>query len=104
LLLRVNQALKLNNKAVIDEQLKLNDPHYERRQIREEFFQQKKTTLEHFKGKEYLQESAIAVHKRQRPAASGGPKESYGWDVFNADSIYKAYEKRINKIPKLLQG
>jgi len=44
------------------------------------------------------------VHKRQRPAAGGGPKESYGWDVFNADSIYKAYEKRINKIPKLVQG
>ena len=31
-------------------------------------------------------------------------KESYGWDVFNADSIYRAYEKRVNKIPKLLEG
>lgn len=28
---RMNQAIKLNNKAVIEEQLRLNDPTYERR-------------------------------------------------------------------------
>jgi hypothetical protein len=38
-MLRVNQALKLNNKAVIDEQLRQNDPHFERRQAREDFFE-----------------------------------------------------------------
>jgi hypothetical protein len=37
--------------------------------------------------------------KRDKPA-----KESYGWDMFNTDSIYKSYEKRVNKIPKLLEN
>lgn len=36
---------------------------------------------------------------RDKPA-----KESFGWDVFNQDSIYRAYEKRVNKIPKLLEN
>lgn len=58
-MLRVNQALKLNNKAVIDEQLRMNDPHHERRQAQEEFFTNKQKTLERFKGKEHMQESAI---------------------------------------------
>lgn len=42
-MLKMNQALKLNNKAVIEEQLRLNDPHYERRQARTEFFESKQT-------------------------------------------------------------
>jgi hypothetical protein len=49
-----------------------------------------------------MSESAIAqskARKRDKPA-----KESYGWDVFNKDSVYRAYEKRVNKIPKLLDG
>lgn len=40
-MLKMNQALKLNNKAVIEEQLRLNDPHYERRQARSEYFETK---------------------------------------------------------------
>jgi hypothetical protein len=41
---------------------------------------------------------------KKRGRQDGSQKESYGWDVFNADSIYRAYEKRVNKIPKLLSG
>lgn len=38
---RVNQALKLNNKAVIDEQLRLNDPNYERKKNQETLYSEK---------------------------------------------------------------
>lgn len=31
-------------------------------------------------------------------------KETFGWDVFNQDSLYRAYEKRVTKIPKLSEG
>ena len=92
---------KLNNKAVIDEQLRMNDPHYERRQAREEFFEAKQKMLENFKGKEHMQESAISLIKKRK---RDDTKETFGWQVFNADSIYKAYEKRVNKIPKLMEG
>jgi hypothetical protein len=99
-MLKMNAALKLNNKAVIDEQLRLNDPHFERRQAREDWFDQKQKTV--IKGKEHMTVSAISTHKnkkRDKPT-----KESFGWDMFNIDSIYKAYEKRVAKIPKLLEG
>lgn len=36
--LKMNQAMKLNNKAVIEEQERLNDPMYEKRKTKEEFF------------------------------------------------------------------
>ena len=78
----------------------MNDPHYERRQAREDFFDQKQKSV--IKGKEHLTESAIFSlknRKKDKPA-----KESFGWDVFNQDSIYRAYEKRVNKIPKLLDN
>lgn len=94
----MNQALKLNNKAVIDEQLRLNDPHHERRQAREEYFESKQTKI---KGKEHMTESAIVSLKHQGKKREQ-KKETFGWDIFNTDSIYKAYEKRVNKIPKLL--
>jgi hypothetical protein len=28
-------------------------------------------------------------------------KESFGWDMFNSDSMYKAYERRISKLPEM---
>ena len=36
--------------------------------------------------------------KRKRNKES---KEAYGWEVFNTDSLYRAYEKRVNKMPRL---
>jgi hypothetical protein len=32
------------------------------------------------------------------------PNETFGWDVFNTDSLYRAYEKRVTKAPKLGEG
>jgi len=42
LMLRLNAALRMNNKAVIDEQLRINDPHFERKQTRDELYDDKK--------------------------------------------------------------
>lgn len=27
-------------------------------------------------------------------------RETYGWEVFNSNSLYRAYEKRVKKIPQ----
>jgi hypothetical protein len=48
-----------------------------------------------------MTESAISTLKQKKRDKK--PKESFGWDIFNTDSLYKAYEKRINKLPKLLE-
>lgn len=44
--------------------------------------------------KDYLQESAAAVHYREEKKRK--KKEgSFGWDVFNQDSLYRAHKKRL---------
>jgi hypothetical protein len=27
---------------------------------------------------------------------------TYGWDMFNTDNLYRAYDKRVEKIPKMI--
>ena len=49
-----------------------------------------------------MTESAISSLKQKKRDVK--QKETFGWDVFNTDSLYKAYEKRINKLPKLLES
>ena len=58
LMLRLNAAVRMNNKAVIDEQLRINDPQYERKQTRDELYDEKKLNILQ-KGKEHMTESAI---------------------------------------------
>ena len=36
----MNAAIKANNDAVVQEQQRLNDPHYERRKVKEEYFKE----------------------------------------------------------------
>jgi hypothetical protein len=50
-----------------------------------------------------MTESAIFSQKQKKRDVKK-PKETFGWDVFNTDSLYKAYEKRINKLPKLIEN
>jgi len=50
------------------------------------------------KDKKYLYETAVQAEKLAKRKKK--PKnESYGWDVFNSDSLYRAYDKRIKKLP-----
>jgi len=45
-----------------------------------------------------LFETAIQAENTRRK--KGKKKtETYGWDVFNTDSLFKAYEKRVKKLP-----
>jgi len=49
----------------------------------------------------YLFETAEQSARRQEAAEKKEKnKAAFGWDVFNQDSLYKAYEKRLNKLPK----
>ena len=43
IMMKMNQALKMNNKAVLDEQERLTDPQYERRKNRDEFFSKQRS-------------------------------------------------------------
>jgi len=89
----------------------MNDPNYERKKAKEEYFLQQRLTERELeskgidKSKNYLFEPAIQAEKLQsgrKRKKNKGNKEAYGWEVFNTDSLYRAYEKRVNKMPRLM--
>lgn len=98
--MKMNEARKGNLQAVIQEDRKNNNPNYNKSQKlskRDELIKAKTEELE-FKGikkdQGYLDKPAIA--------AKDGKKKSngiFGWDVFNTDSLYRAYNKRSKNIP-----
>ena len=101
----------MNNAAVLDEQQRLTDPLYERKKAKEEYFLDQKMTEKDLaskgidKDKKYLFETAIQAEKQQgnkKRKRNKESKEAYGWEVFNTDSLYRAYEKRVNKVPKMV--
>ena len=68
----MNQALRENNKAVIEEQERLNDPNYERKRNKDEYFKKQlkiESELEALgfdKSKKYLFETAMASQKHDK--------------------------------------
>ena len=89
----------------------MNDPNYERKKAKEEYFLQQRLTERELetkgidKSKNYMFEPAIQAEKLQsgrKRKKNKGSKEAYGWEVFNTDSLYRAYEKRVNKMPRLM--
>ena len=86
--LKINQARKLNNQAVIDENERMSNPQFDRIRKRKEWQEQNKEYLEQLdkrgvaKEKQYLTETASHVEKGKK---KGKKKISFGWDVFNDD-------------------
>jgi len=102
--MRINEARKLNNQAVLEEERKMNDPTYEKVQKAKKWNEKKKEIQEEneFKGidegKEYLNTTAIKAdsivgHQKKKKG------ETFGWDVFNEDSLFNAYKKRLKTMP-----
>jgi len=100
---KINESKKLNNQAVLEEEKKMNDPNYEKYQKKEKWLQKQKEISEEneFKGidndRAYLNTTALkaeylAEHKKKS-------HETFGWDVFNEDSLFRAYKKRIKALP-----
>lgn len=62
------------------------------------------------RSKKYLFETALAASKQDKKrnkkakAKDQAKKEgtTFGWDMYNTDSLYRAYDKRVAKIPQLI--
>ena len=96
----MNAARRANNKAVVEEQERFTDPNYEKRRNQDELYSEKRqaqdsNSLSKDKAKYAFEQASTAeklsLKKRQRT-------EVFGWDVFNEDSLYSAYFKRVKKI------
>lgn len=101
--MKINEARNLNNKAVIDEEKRMSDPNYEQRLKKEEWDQKKKEREEEFKlkgidpDKWYMNETA--AHMEERESKKKKKHETFGWEVFNDESLYRAYKKRLKNVP-----
>jgi len=89
--LKMNQARKLNNEAVVDENERMTNPNYDKKRRRREWEEQQKE----YTGVTDTLSSKYKVKKRNKKKAI-----TFGWDVFNDDAIYRAYEKRADKLQK----
>ena len=101
--LKMNQARKLNNQAVIEENERINNPSFDRNRKRKEWQEQqndisgildKKGVA---KDKHYLTDTAAKANKLKKRDKK---KNTFSWDVFNDDTIYRAYDKRTEKLNK----
>ena len=101
--LKMNQARMLNNKAVIDENERVSNPQFDRIRKRKEWQEQNDEFMTEIdkkgltKEKRYLTET---VSKTEKMKKRNKKKITFGWDVFNDEAIYRAYEKRIDKLQR----
>lgn len=112
--LRMNQGRTKNSKEVVEEQKRNSDPDYARKQAftrqkqREE--EEKKLAEEKGepedpsakpgavpKGKDYMNDTLEQVEMREAKKGKKNPG-TFGWDVFNQDSLYNAHNKRLKHI------
>lgn len=100
--LKMNQARKLNNQAVIEENDRVTNPQFERIRRRREWQEENDEFIKEIdkkgmgKDKKYLTDTMGKTDKMKK--RNGKKKITFGWDVFNDDAIYRAYEKRTDKL------
>ena len=115
--LAVNHALASNNEAVLDEQHRLLNKALSHQHLRDEARRKEQETNDILEAvqtpqtKQYLEaaergylfESALNAQKSGLWAKTRDTKdksESFGWDAFNEDSLYRAYTKRMARLQK----
>ena len=103
--LRMNEARKKNLKAVIEENRKNTNAKYAnylKNKEKSKYHEKKQEELEYkgLKDKSYLDRPAMKAAKDE--ARKNRKKKGdgvFGWDVFNEDSLYRAYNKRCSNMP-----
>ena len=102
--MKMNEARKLNNRAVVDEQERLTDPTFEKRRNKEELYREKRSVQDALTAQglskekaSYAFDQAAVAEKHSKKKKGRGGAGAFGWDVFNEDSLYSAYFKRVKQ-------
>ena len=110
--IKINEAKNLNNKAVTEENKKSQDPDFEKNKKKEEYHSkiaEMKKTLE-LQGvpenKLYVLDSINKCEKSNLKNIKKKRSSAFGWDgkiinyiVFNDDTLFRAYKRRLNNMP-----
>lgn len=102
--LKVNKARKLNQAEVIEEaQRKKEGTEGESRRSKAEYELEKKRERQELleKGLDPEREHMLQVsaNEAERFSRSKRKKESFGWQQYNSEAAFNAYEKRLKDIP-----
>ena len=97
--MKINEAKRLNNEAVQTEALEETDKSFKKRLRKREWIENEKKLEDRIGGKEkkYLHET-IGKCEGMKVKAKVDP---FGWDMFNENALYRAYYKRVDKMPKV---
>jgi peptidyl-prolyl isomerase G (cyclophilin G) len=102
---KINEVRNLNMKAVQEEHLKSQDPEWDKKQIREDYKRSRNELKEKmlqqgipedkFYSLQSINKSEIQNSKNEKKQKSA----TFGWDVFNTDSLFRSYKKRVKNMP-----
>lgn len=89
--LKMNKAKQLNNQAVLAEKKREADPKWYLKQKGEDTNAEKANEV----SETFLHETAETVSLKTKKRKTN---ETFGWNVFNEDSLYRAHDKRVNEM------
>ena len=95
----MNEAKKLNSLAVLEEEKKAVDPYYEKnkkKEITKQKQERKKQELvqKGFETNQAYMQSSAKQQLSTAPKDKHNTSDNFGWNIFNTDTLYSAYEKR----------
>lgn len=102
---KINEVRNLNMKAVQDENIKSQDPEWEKKKIKEEYNKNRIQINERMKelgipeDKFYTLNSILKCESSNQRDMKKKKNATFGWDVFNTDTLYRAYKKRLKHMP-----
>ena len=89
--LKMNKAKQLNNQAVLAEKKREADPKWYLKQKSEDTNAEEVNEV----AEKFLNETAETASLKTKKRKTN---ETFGWDVFNEDSLYRAHDKRVNEM------
>lgn len=102
---KINEVTNLNMKAVQEENMKAQDPDWERKKLKEEYKNFKQDQIKKMiesgvpEDKLYTLDSINKCEIKNQKLLKKKKNETFGWDVFNTDTLYRAYKKRLKNMP-----
>ncbi|OQS08003.1 pre-mRNA-splicing factor syf2 [Thraustotheca clavata] len=98
--MKMNAGRKQTKALVEEEHKKAQLPANKAKKLVENEDMPKKRAPEE-KVKAYLNDTVLdAAGKSKKAQKKDKQKAAFGWDVFNQDSLYKGYKKRLNVLPE----
>ena len=100
---KLKEAKKLNETAIMKEKQK-RDPSWKKKQKKKDWQDKEKEFYEELDlqgippDKKYLTDNLAFVSNANHKAHKKHKKSTYGWEVFNEDSLLRAYKRRVNKL------